>query len=348
MIDVRVIGGGPAGGAAAIRLARSGRSVRLFEKSRFPRPKLCGGFLSFESFADLDDFHVLDALRRAESPVLRRTVIASRGGRVAESPLPAEALSVSRATLDQLLLEEARRCGVEVREGANGLVDAEPAAMTVMATGRSTAGVPLPSSTSYVGLQALFADMPGVTDQVELDAIASGYVGLARQREGVNLCAFTTPAVVRRWGPDMDRVLAQMATENPVLARHLRAARRVSAWLAVGPVRLGIRQLANGSTFYVGDAACVVDPFAGEGMSMALYSARLLTEALAQIERPAADAYRRLWTRAFLPSLRWNALIRTIYGIKALQEPSMRLLQWAPKAIHELTALTRYRRLELQ
>ena len=71
-------------------------------------------------------------------------------------------------------------------------------------------------------------------------------------------------------------MLAHFAEENPTLKRHLQEASRTSDWTAVGPVKLGIRRLAEENQFYVGDAACVIDPFAGEGMAMALYGSRLL------------------------------------------------------------------------
>src|SRR5882672_1831088 len=107
MADITVIGGGPAGSSAAIRLARSGRRVRLFEKAIFPRPKLCGGFLSPESLIDLEELNVLEALRRSGAYPIRRTVLTSSKGVMIETALPAETLSVSRDTLDHLLLEQA-------------------------------------------------------------------------------------------------------------------------------------------------------------------------------------------------------------------------------------------------
>jgi flavin-dependent dehydrogenase len=355
--DVIVIGGGPAGSSSAIRLARAGRHVRLYEKSIFPRQKLCGGFLSPEALNDLDELSIFPSLRRCGVISLHRTVIASTRGAIIESPLPEEALSVSRDILDDLLLQEARRAGTEVLQGEDGSDHTEEAPFTVIATGRmGTAREQIrhgrltpwyaSPSTPYIGLQALFQNVHGISDQVELDLVESGYVGLARQPHGVNVCTLTTPDLLKRYGPSLDNVMAHFATENPVLGNHLNEASRISGWMTIGPVRLGIRQLAHGSTFYIGDAACVVDPFAGEGMSISLYSSQLLQKALDQAEKPAAKAYEDLWREAFMPALRWNAVMRMLYSVPFIREPAMRTLQWFPQGMNWLTDLTRYRRLE--
>ena len=270
-----------------------------------------------------------------------------------ESTLSEPALSISRDVMDDLLLQEARRAGAEVFEGQDGFVHADSAPRTIVAAGRLALSrekispdqlTPWYGSppTLYFGIQAQFQNVHDVTDQVELDLVKSGYVGLARQGDGVNVCTLTTWDTVREFGPSLDSVMAHFASENPVLRRHLSDASRVGEWMAV-PVRMGIRRLTHGNTFYTGDAACVVDPFAGEGMSIGLYASRLLQRAFVQTKKPAAEAYSALWREAFLPALRWNAVARMLYSLPLLKQAALRALQWFPQGMNWLTDLTRYR-----
>jgi menaquinone-9 beta-reductase len=359
MPDVVVIGGGPAGSSAAIRLARTGRSVVLYEKTHFPRAKLCGGFMSSEALADLAELDVLPQLRAAGAVPIHRTVLAPQNGAVITSQLPAEALSVSRDILDDLLMRQAIVRGVDVRFGEDGFQSREPSGYAVIASGRHAAAQegrrsgPLTpwyasSPTVYFGIQAFFKDVNGITDQVELDLIESGYVGLARQNGGlVNVCTLTTQEEVRRWGPSLDALMAHFVDENPTLRAHMEDASRVGDWLAVGPVQLGIRRLARESTFYVGDAACVVDPFAGEGMAIGLYTSRLLTRALDQTARLPTEAYAALWCQAFMPALRWNAAMRFFNSQPLFRASILQGLQWFPKGLAWMAELTRHREVEL-
>ncbi len=340
-MKITVIGGGLAGSSTALRLVRQGHRVSLYEKKRFPRPKLCGGFLSSDGLADLEDLGILGAVRQAGAHPIVRSVVASVHGTRIESELSGEAVSVSRSVLDTILLDHVRKDGVTILQGDG--YRAEPTAdYTVIAAGRiPKQGVP---SKSYFGVQALFQDVRGISDQVELDLIESGYVGLARQENGyVNICALTTQEALQHWGPSLDGVLSHFMDENPVLRDHVRDARRVSSWLATGPVQLGVRHLSRERTFYVGDAACVVDPFAGEGMSMALYGSRLVLQALQQKTMSPERAYAAYWKEAFLPSLRWNAVMRMLYSVSLFREPVLHALKVYPAAMTWLTDLTRHR-----
>src|SRR5262249_17793041 len=96
-------------------------------------------------------------------------------------------------------------------------------------------------------------------------------------------------------------------------------------------------------TFYLGDAACVMDPFAGEGMAMGLYGSRLLVMALSSEKGDAEETYRKLWHQAYQPALWWNAVMRMFYNSSMLREPIMKALQPFPQGMALLTDLTRYR-----
>ncbi|MEZ6065906.1 MAG: FAD-dependent oxidoreductase [Planctomycetaceae bacterium] len=117
MWDVVVIGAGPAGCAAAIEAARAGRGVLLVERTTFPRYKVCGGCVNPRALADLADLGCLDAVRATGAPEIDRFRW-SAGGRTAEIPLPG-GVAISRAALDEILLNSARQAGCTVVEGSS-------------------------------------------------------------------------------------------------------------------------------------------------------------------------------------------------------------------------------------
>ena len=101
MADVLVIGGGPAGAAAAIRLARAGRDVILLEREPGPHDKVCGEFLSGEALDDLSRLG-LDLATSALSRSASCGCIAPAAQSRLTSPFPAA--SLSRRVLDEALL----------------------------------------------------------------------------------------------------------------------------------------------------------------------------------------------------------------------------------------------------
>ena len=335
MFDITILGGGPAGSAAAIRLAQNGATVSLFEKSVFPRQKLCGGFLSPESLQDLDELGVLDQVRASGAPAIRRTLISSPSGACAEAALPAPGLSLSRAILDQILLDRALSCGAHIAQGIEGLRHVRHAGWMIIAYGRRA----IPGK-AYYGIQALFENMNGVTDQVELDLFPGGYVGLVQQEQGlVNLCALTIQDELKQPGQSLDALLKTWTTKNPLLAQRMSTAKRVSPWQAVGPVVMGLRRLTEPELFYVGDAACVVDPFAGEGIAMSLRTSALIRQALASAK--PERTYRRLWHSEFDSALRTGSWLRKLITSGILQNLCVRGLERYPTALNWLTERTR-------
>src|SRR5271154_6503944 len=112
--EVLIIGGGVAGCAASIALARKGRSVTLIEREPAPRHKVCGEFLSGEA---LEDLHTLgiDVAALGAVPIDYVRLAAAR--RAAEAPLPFRAASLTRKALDTALIAEAIAAGVSVKRG---------------------------------------------------------------------------------------------------------------------------------------------------------------------------------------------------------------------------------------
>ncbi len=125
--DIAIVGGGPAGSAAAIRLANAGLSVLLCEQKSFPREKLCGEFISPECLADFAELGVMPKITAAMGSEVAETVFFSRSGKGVTIPstwfgnAAFPALGLSRSHMDALLIERASDSGVEVHQETAGV-----------------------------------------------------------------------------------------------------------------------------------------------------------------------------------------------------------------------------------
>ena len=260
---ILVMGGGLAGAAAAIAARRQGAAVTIVEKSRFPRHKVCGEFLSprvleiFESLGIASEFH-------AKSPAIMRRVAFNFGGMEKRFALPCPAYGLSRYQLDDFLLSTARGLGASV-------VNERPPESfdrTVLATGRTQSA---PKGKRLFGFKAHFSGP--ANDAVELYFFGEGYVGVNAVEGGLtNVCGLAPESSMREHGFDTDSLVDSV----PALRERLGPLRRQMDWLRVGPLVFANRfsEPPAPGEYRAGDALSFVDPFTGSGMLGALLSGR--------------------------------------------------------------------------
>jgi flavin-dependent dehydrogenase len=299
-----ILGGGPAGSAVAITLARAGEPPLVLERQRETGDALCGGFLSWHSLALLDRL----GLAKLRGATVDQVRLFARTGS-ASARLPRQALGVSRRQLDSALLAHAESLGARVERGviARELdgrtirTDGESFApdRLLLATGKHDVrggGRPKPDGDPALGLRVRLGLAPALTrlveSAIELHLFDRGYAGLVLQEDGsANLClAVRKSRLNEEGGPRA--LLDAIGREVPALGERL-------AWLADDPdidaiasIPYGWRATETAPCIYrLGDQAGVMPSLAGEGMGIALTSGILAGEAV--LAGTTAEAFQR-------------------------------------------------------
>ncbi|MBX9601098.1 MAG: hypothetical protein K2X35_08840 [Bryobacteraceae bacterium] len=273
---ISIVGGGPAGSAAAIAAALRGADARLHEQSAFPRHKVCGEFLSAEIEPALDRLGIRAGFLD-HAPARVRTLRLYFGKTRKSAPLPEAGHGLSRYLLDDLLRRRALDLGVSwTRERA-----AQPTGAAVIASGRAAPAAP---GDRLFGFKAHFTGPPD--DAVELFFFPGGYVGINCVEQGrTNVCGLARESALRRFAFQYDELLNATAA----IRERLAPLRREMDWLSTGPLVFGNRfgSPAPPETFLAGDALSFVDPFTGSGLLVAIRTGELAGASAAE-DRPVA------------------------------------------------------------
>lgn len=338
--DVIIAGAGPAGSSAAIRLARQRLRVLLVEQKKFPRPKLCGEFISPECLRHFENLGLTDAITTPGPSAITETVFySSRGHHVA---IPSSwfgkpaALGLSRAVMDDVLLRRAQACGVTILESAtitepilngsevqgvrlkiNGHEQEHTAPITIDATGR--AGILTRKLNSHeprskgklIAFKVHLRNTRVAPNACEIYFYPEGYGGLSNiEGDLSNLCFIISAEQVKRHNSNPEVVVREMVMKNRRAAYALAQAQPESEWLSASWERFGRRQPspANG-LLAIGDSAAFIDPFTGSGMLMAFESGELAAEVIVRhrnkLKAPALCAeYEFEYLRKFESRLR--------------------------------------------
>ncbi len=319
--NILILGGGVAGCAAAIALARKGRGVTLIERELTARHKVCGEFLSGEALEDLQALGV-DVASLGAAPIDHVRLAAA--GRAAEAPLPFPAASLTRKALDTALIAEAIAAGVRVERGRS--VEAldrttsnvwqatlddgttREAATVFLATGKhDLRGYSRPDDPDrWIAFKMYFRLAHGQASELarasELMLYPGGYGGIQPVEDGIaNLCWVVQQRYLARAGNRWENFLEKMQRDCPHLAMRLAGAEPLLAKpIAITHIPYGfIRSTTEDGLYCIGDQAAVIPSFTGDGISIALNTARGAVSAyLAAEPAPVFQAKMRTALRA--------------------------------------------------
>ena len=316
MTQVIIVGAGPAGSVLASLLAQRSIESLLLDRATFPREKTCGDYLSPGTVRLLDQLDLLPRVREAGAQRLWGMTVTAPDGTTfrAEYPPAKEdsevrpfALSIPRAALDSLLLEQARRWGVKCLEGfrvtdliwAGGRIcgvtgigpqglESYRGRLVVGADGRGSVvarrlGLHRPHPTLHrMALVAYYEGSCELRDHGMISVGDGSYCILNPVGKGlINASIVLDHTSVLPWKGRIEELFNRELAHFPRAVTALKPARRTGGVRCLGPLAFRARQTSRAGALLIGDAAGFYDPLTGEGVYHALQSAKLAAEEIA-------------------------------------------------------------------
>ena len=357
--DIAIIGGGLGGLALSILSARAGFKTILFEKEEYPFHRVCGEYISLESWNFLEELGL--PLSDMNLPQIKRVLVSAPNGNHLEQSLPLGGFGISRYNTDRQLSIIAKQSGVELLENtkvSDASYDGYRFWITA-GTGRYFAlhccgafgkrsnldvkwkrkfTLRKPNKlNNFIGVKYhVHYDIPA--DLISLHNFKDGYCGISKVEDNkCCLCYLTTAENLKQNGNSIKQMEKLILTKNPFLKKIFDSAYFViQEPVVISQVSFDKKSLIEDHILMVGDAAGMITPLCGNGMSMALHGAKLAFECLAaclyqKIDRRQMETlYSNKWKSYFASRLRSGRWIQRFFGNPFLSNLLIRSLKPFP------------------
>jgi flavin-dependent dehydrogenase len=341
--DAIITGGGLAGLALSIQLAKAGYTVALFEKETYPYHKVCGEYISLESWNFLEELGL--PLSDWNLPIIKRLLISSPNGESIEQELPLGGFGISRYKIDAALADIARSNGVMVFESVRvtDIVFERSSFRVRTTTGEFLSKIACGTfgkrsnldikwrraftrqrSTklnNYVAVKYhVQADLP--QDLIGLHCFTHGYCGISKiEDDRYCLCYMTTAENLQISGNSIPLMEKQILRKNPFLEKIFSSTKSLfDQPVTISQISFEKKTQVEDHLLFIGDAAGMVPPLSGNGMSMALHGSKIAYHCIdaflrGQIARHEMEQeYIDQWNRQFGRRLWVGRLLQRWFG----------------------------------
>lgn len=367
--DIAIVGGGLAGLALSIQLVRRGYSVIVLEKEQYPFHRVCGEYISLESWDFLKELGI-DPEAMGVS-VISRLQVSSVNGKLLDQKLPLGGFGISRYELDHALVKIARESGAIIQENTkvNDIVFTESGFILGTLQGSFYAKVacgsygkrsnldlkwnrPFISSAknglnNYVGIKYhIRTDFP--VDTIALHNFRNGYCGIVKiEGDKYNLCYLTTAANLRDSKGNIREMENTTLAENPHLKRIFSQSEILfEPPVTISQISFDKKSQVEDHVLMLGDAAGMITPLCGNGMSMALHASKLAAIPVSlflekRITREGMEKqYIYQWQRQFARRMQMGRKIQSLLGSKWLTNSLISVAKPFPGIVNSLIKQT--------
>ena len=370
LYDVAIVGGGLAGLTLSIQLAKAGYRVIVFEKEKYPFHKVCGEYISFESWNFLEDMGI--PLSDWNLPILKHLQVSAPGGKSIQEDLPLGGFGISRYKLDAALATICRSLGVVLMEETKVTDLHFEQKLFAVRSSAATCYAKIACGTfgkrsnldikwkrpftrqknnklnNYIGIKYhIRGDFP--SDLIALHNFNHGYCGISQIEDNIYcLCYLTTAENLQRSGNSIPLMEQNILRVNPWLDRIFSTARFLyDQPVTISQISFEKKTQLKDHVLFIGDAAGMITPLCGNGMSMAMHGSKIAFECVnqflqGQIERHEMEQeYVDRWNNQFRKRLRMGRFIQRFFGNEMLSnlligslKPFPKLISWLIRKTH--------------
>lgn len=356
-IDVIIIGGGLAGLTAAIDLAQKGYQVVLFEKNKYPKHKVCGEFISNEVLPYFKTLAVdIESLQPTK---IDKTTLSIVSGKQISSVLPLGGFGISRYSLDFYLAEKAKEFGCQIIhenvlkvtfENNQFIIETDKthffkANVALGAFGKRS-NLDKELNRNFIIKKSPWLAVKGhysgdfSNDLVELHNFEGGYCGVSKvEHNRINICYLVKYDVFKKYKNIAD-FQENVMSQNP----HLKAIFNEMKPLFENPLTISQisfeekKQVEN-HLLMLGDSAGLIHPLCGNGMAMAIHSAKIASEEVdlflkGKLSRNEMEEhYQNQWNKQFKNRLQTGKLLSKLLLNPKMSQVLLRILLVFPNLL---------------
>lgn len=360
--DCVIIGGGLAGLCLSIQLAKKKYRVAVLEKNEYPFHKVCGEYISMESWPFLENLGL--KLSALGLPTIHSLSITAQNGFSISSALDLGGFGITRYNLDFALVKLARENGVQVFENCkatnvafNNLYRVETttgsfsARLVFGSYGKLKPGFIKKSKSTKKGdyiavkyhIKTAFPD-----SLIELHNFKNGYCGISKVEDNMLcLCYLTTQNNLQENNNDIQQLEKNVVMKNPHLRKYFSESEFISRKpLVISQIGFSKVGTSQNNILLLGDSAGAIAPLCGNGMSIAMRSSKILFHHIDDYfqgiitKKELEKRYQEEWDNNFSLRIKTGYYLQFLFGKKTSTLLALKLLKLFPSLFRKLILLT--------